>query len=197
MLLIWPKPALVPNLPSVPFKVGSAVITPYCQIQAEHCKPVPKPQKFSLLGSLVEVSPPPMIWPNSFTLPATLFGPPSPGLLMSKNNPRSHSTACDVPSWAVSKPVTRPLLFSQVAWLNALPGGPRSVTIYRGCACALSETGAVRAASKLNAEILVDKFLIFPPHLALGKTIQQHPIGSAFGSRASPPTSNSAVRRAN
>src|SRR6204780_2295934 len=89
--------------PLGPPSVASGLITPFCHRNGRH---VPedgspralKPQKSSLFGSEVGVSASPMAWIQSLLLKAILFGPPSPGLPMSKLNPLNHKTACCVPS---------------------------------------------------------------------------------------------------
>src|ERR1700679_3897859 len=131
---------LLPSLPSLFRSLGSAIIEARCQTNGTQVLPLcvrPSafdPQKSSPFGSGVLVSACPTACPQMFTPYATLFGPPSPGLLMSFKLIPSHRTACDTHSPELLgfartlSPLTSPLPLTLYGWPgdDDGPTGPKS-----------------------------------------------------------------------
>src|SRR5215469_237174 len=117
----WPRLLTSVAMPLLPPNVGSGVITPFCQRNGRHIRPVPKPQKSSPNGSGVEVSaPPPTLSLSLGRRSALLFEPPSvPRSLISPFRQRKACRA--VSPGRVEWPSTEPLLLMPPARLNVPP----------------------------------------------------------------------------
>src|SRR5271166_2352066 len=138
-----------PLLPSVPARfrsLGSSTMAPFCHRKGTHVLPLwvrpsaVDPQMSSPFGSGVCVSACPAACPRMFTPKATLFGPPSPGMVMTFVLVPSHTTACDTHSAGLLgfaktvSPLTSPLPLTVNGWPcdHDGPTGPKSTTVYRG-----------------------------------------------------------------
>src|SRR5579863_7101858 len=95
---------LLPSVPALLRSLGSANVTPFCHRKGTQVLPLwvrpsaADPQKSSPFGSGVSVSACPATCPRRFTPNAMLFGPPSPGMLITFALDPSHTTAYETHS---------------------------------------------------------------------------------------------------
>src|ERR1017187_1477678 len=160
--LICNAAPLLPSVPPLLRSLGRATMGPFCHRNGTQVLPLwvrpsaADPQKSSPFGSGVCVSACPAACPQMFTPYATLFGPPSPGLLIIFVLVPSHKTACDIHSAGLLglartvSPLTSPLPLTVNGWPcdHDGPTGPRSTIMYLGefVGCASVQTGAASVA---------------------------------------------------